>query len=90
MKTLEQHLAELIETNRLDTIISGLQGLVTFDDLLLAFSNFCVCKAMDEEKLKDKANCKEYREWMERAEIFYNGILVKRKATVLIRKIKVD
>lgn len=90
MKTLEQQLAKLVEDNRLDTIVSSLQNLVGFDDLLLAFSNHCVFKAMDEEKLKDRVNCKEYREWMARAEIFYNAIKDGRKATVLKRKLQIE
>lgn len=90
MKTLEEQLVKLMEDNRLDTIISSLQKLIGFDDLLLAFSNHCVNKAMDEEKLKDRVNCKEYREWMERAEIFYKAIKDGRKATVLKRKIQLE
>ncbi len=89
-KTLEEQLVTLVEENRLDSIIKGLEGILPFDDLLLAFSNFCVCRAMDEEKLKDRVNCKEYREWMERAEIFYKAIKDGRKATVLKRKIQTE
>jgi len=90
LKTLEEQLVTLVEDNRLDSIIKGLEKLVSFDDLLLAFSNFCACRAMDEEKLKDRVNCKEYREWMERANIFHKAIKDGRKATVLKRKIQAE
>lgn len=88
-KKLERHMVKLIEEHRLDTIVCELQKHVPFDDLLLAFSNFCVNTAMDEEKRLDRTNCKEYREWMRRAKIFHDAIKDGRKATVLKRKIVV-
>lgn len=89
-KKLEKQLAHLLEEHRLDSIIGMLQTLIPLDDLLLAFSNFCVYTAMDEEKRRDRTNCKEYREWMARAKIFYEAIKDGRKATALKRKILLE
>lgn len=89
-KKLERHIVKLLEEHRLDSIISEIQKHVPLDDLLLAFSNFCVFSAMDEEKRRDRTNCKEYREWMKRARIFYDAIKDGRKATVLKRKINIE
>lgn len=90
MKKLEKQLVKLMEEYRLDTIVGALQRLVPFDDLLISFSNVCVYAAMDEEKRRDRTNCKEYREWMARGQIFHNAIKDGRKASPLARKIRLE
>lgn len=90
VKKLEKQLAKLMEEYRLDTIVDVLQRLVPFDDLLISFSNVCVYTAMDEEKKRDRTNCKEYREWMARCKIFHDAIKDGRKASPLARKIRLE
>lgn len=89
-KKLERHLAKMLEEYRLDTIIDILQRLVPLDDLLISFSNVCVFTAIDEEKKRERTNCKEYREWMARSRIFHDAIKDGRKASPLARKIRLE
>jgi hypothetical protein len=89
-KKLERQLAKLLEEYRLDTVVETLKKLVPFDDLLISFSNACVYTAIDEEAKRERANCKEYREWMARSRIFHDAIKDGRRASPLRRKIALE
>lgn len=85
MKNIAKHIAEILEEHRIDEYLQQLTNLVSWDDLMLAFSNICIFTAT---KKDPRRKSKEYKEWFKRGTMFHEAIFDSKTASVLKRKLK--
>ena len=67
---LDKVIQRLLEKNTLDSFIATLAKVVSWDQLMLAFSNQCVYRGNPYHK-SDK---KLYKEWMKKAKMFHDAM----------------
>jgi hypothetical protein len=67
---LDKALQKLLEKNTLDNFIDTLVQVVSWDKLMLAFSNRCVYRGSPHHK-SDK---KLYKEWLKKAKMFHDAM----------------
>lgn len=76
-------LSQLLENERLDFVLEGLLKFISWDDLMLAFSNLCVFEANKILKLEQKEN-KDFKSLMKKAKIFHD--MMENQGTVFYKK----
>jgi hypothetical protein len=85
MKNIVKHIAEVLEEHRLDEYVQHLVNLVSWDDLMLTFSNICIFTA---NKKDSKRKNKEYKKWFKLGLMFHEAIIDSKTASVQKRKLK--
>jgi hypothetical protein len=67
---LDKTLEKLLTKNSLDVLISTLAQVVSWDQLMLSFSNQCVMRGNPYHK----SNKKLHKEWLKKAKMFHDAM----------------